>query len=254
MKNSKPRYAASPSGGFTLIELLVVIAIIAILAAMLLPALARSKREAYRVACVSNLREDGLGITMFADDNNGYLPPGPDGVTGNHGLAGGVSTSFVQNDIYQLAYYIGNYMGFPSPGAGQTNLVKNLICPGFQSIQNTGNIATNVCYVVTQGGPEADNGQIPKSGWWAFGYITTASPHKITDIPAEAQLPLASVWALSDVDQMVVPISSGNVWAPQLPRQPSHVTLRNFLYFDNHVGSKKIGPLNWYYNPATPDN
>ena len=70
--NSTPRHFTRP--GFTLVGLLIIIAVIAILAAMLLPALASAKRKSKRINCVNNLKQDGLAFRLWEGDNGDKYP------------------------------------------------------------------------------------------------------------------------------------------------------------------------------------
>ena len=115
-------------GAFTLLELLVVIATIGILAALLLPALSSAKSRGLQSHCLSNNRQLILAWTVFADDNEGQLPPNVDGVDG-----GGVYTNWVAGTMSRfqdatnsallvdqtqslIAYYVEDPRLFKCPG------------------------------------------------------------------------------------------------------------------------------------------
>jgi prepilin-type N-terminal cleavage/methylation domain-containing protein/prepilin-type processing-associated H-X9-DG protein len=113
---------------FTLIELLVVIAIIAILAAMLLPALAAAKQKAWTTSCNSNLHQIGLAMSMFAGDNNEFYPESGSyiqwGQSDSFGPPIGSSKPSWMEQIYT---YTGNTNVYRCPGNVQ--LAPNLQGP-----------------------------------------------------------------------------------------------------------------------------
>jgi prepilin-type N-terminal cleavage/methylation domain-containing protein/prepilin-type processing-associated H-X9-DG protein len=118
-----PTRPVSAICGFTLIELLVVIAIIAILAAMLLPALARSKDQTNSVKCKSNLKQMGLAVFMYADDNNDKLP-----YAWGHGPSTFIHDANINNfEALLFRYYGRPVFDYAKEGQNFTNGIS--ICP-----------------------------------------------------------------------------------------------------------------------------
>ena len=203
-------------GAFTLVELLVVLAVIAILAALSLGSLSKLGASSDRSKAISNMRQIGTGITLFATDNDGKLP-GP--------LWPGQLAQFDPNDPKmpeRLVGVLASYLGISTPTAPKVEPL--FVPPAYRKAVSPSFLDSARTYVLNMSVVNADQLLVP---WGNRALTPSPLPLKLATIPAQA-------WGFSDADALH-PRVVGASWAANTPQKPVHKPKRLAWFFNGSV-------------------
>ena len=228
----KRKFSLSTAHSFTLIELLVVIAIIAILAAILLPALNSARERGRSASCINNLKQAGSAVMQYGSDYDDYIPIAQFGwVMSGYNLVGASSNVVMANSVNNIMAYLGY---IPAPSRGATDSVWT--CPSTDqedvytafSLGLGYGVAVGVCHSGEYGGAEAmtKGAVMPKFG-------SSARP--------SSQFYAGDTYAVTNTGL------NGMYWIGCKKTNPTsdrggilygwHQRTANMLYIDGHVGS-----------------
>ena len=200
-------------GGFTLVELLVVIGVIAVLASLSLAVLSNVGASSDRSKAISNMRQIGAGINLFAADNDGRLP-GP--------LWPGQLAQFDPARSGRLVRELAPYLGIPTPTAPKVDPL--FVPPAYHKVVSPVFLDSARTYVVNMSIRDGDKTIIP---WGNLASPPSTQPLKLAAIPPQA-------WGFSDADGLH-PRVAGTSWTGNTPPKPIHSPKRLAWFFNGSV-------------------